>query len=174
MSDDRPVLPSVSLAAWNFIAQEEGGGRIHTVAGDPGGTTKWGFAQNFNQDIDVTLLTHEEAFNRFLGQYWNALHCDKLVAPIAIALADYAFNAGADDAVPDLQRTVGARVDGVVGQRTITAVNERYNQRPARVVNDYLSYRCLKYCRTGRAENNRGWFVRVLNLRAFLAEASWK
>src|SRR5688500_7154434 len=104
MSDDKPVFPSTAALAWAFIAQEEGGGKTHKVEGDPGGTTKWGFAQVFNPDIDVTLLTFDEARERFIEKYWLANHCDKLPPAVGIAVADYAFNAGADDAIPDLQK----------------------------------------------------------------------
>lgn len=168
MSDLPQVPPSTALLAWGFISTEEGGGKIHTRPGDPGGTTRWGFAQHFNQDIDVTTLTYRTAFERFVTHYWVPLQCERLPPAMGIALADYAFNAGADDAIPHLQQATGSRVDGIMGQRTVEAVVGRYAQNPGRLINDFLSYRCLKYASTGRSDDNRGWYVRVLKLRAFV------
>lgn len=154
-----------SLRAWRWIAAQEGGGRIHTVTGDPGGTTKWGFAQRYNQDINVADLTFASAYTRFVDRYWVPLRCSALPYPVALALADYAFNAGADDAIPALQRTSRASVDGVIGQRTINAVVSLFYHNPARFMNDFLSYRILKYAESPRLPANRGWLVRTLALR---------
>src|SRR5260221_10134724 len=118
MSTLTPVIPPPdppSLRAWRWIAAQEGGGVVHTVPGDLGGTTKWGFAQRYNPDIDVTLLNFPDAFTRFKARYWVPLMADLLPYPVALALVDYAFNTGADDSIPALQRASGASVDGAMG-----------------------------------------------------------
>lgn len=141
---------------------------VHSVPGDPGGTTKWGFAQRYNPDIDVTTLTFAAAYLRFVSQYWTPLMCSSLPFPLALALCDQAFNMGADDAVPALQRAVRASVDGVMGERTLNAANTLYSHDPRRTLNDALSYRLMSYANNPRVADNRGWFVRVLALRAFV------
>lgn len=155
-----------SLRAWRWIAIQEGGGTIHTVLGDPGGTTKWGFAQRYNPDIDVTTLTFAAAYTRFVSRFWLPLMASALPYPVALALVDYAFNAGPDDSIPALQRAAGAAIDGVMGGRTINAVNTVYGHNPQRFMSNLLSYRCLKYAESPRVRDNRGWFVRTLDLRA--------
>ena len=44
-----------------FTFSWEGRGKVHSVAGDPGGTTKWGIAQRYHPDMDVASLTEEKA-----------------------------------------------------------------------------------------------------------------
>jgi len=79
-----------------FMLNElEGGGRVHTVPGDPGGTTCWGFAQKFNPDIDVTTLTEETATQRALEKYWIPNGCDKAPWPLDVMIYDCAFNQSA-------------------------------------------------------------------------------
>lgn len=160
-----PAPDPPSLRAWRWIAVQEGGGVVHTVPGDPGGTTKWGFAQRYNPDIDVRLLNFADAYTRFMARYWGPLRCSELPYPVALALVDYAFNAGADDSIPALQRASGASVDGRMGPRTINAANTLYTHNPRRFVDNLLSHRLLKYAESPRVRENRGWLVRTLALR---------
>lgn len=79
-----------------FMLNElEGGGKIHTVAGDPGGTTCWGFAQKYNTDIDVRLLNEETATIRALEKYWIPNGCDEAPWPLDVMIYDCAFNQSA-------------------------------------------------------------------------------
>lgn len=157
-----------SLRAWRWIAVQEGGGVVHTVPGDPGGTTKWGFAQRYNPDIDVTLLNFADAFTRFKARFWFPLMADLLPWPVALALVDFAFNAGADDSIPALQRAAGAAIDGEMGPRTVNAANTLYAHNPRRFMDNLLSYRLMKYAESPRVKDNRGWFVRTLALRGLV------
>src|SRR5687767_14751053 len=133
MGTQPPVLPAAtdtnrvrrhpSEIAWALLAspEMEGGGKIHTVKGDPGGTTKWGLAQKFNPDIDVRDLTFDSAYKRFYHQYWLKGRCDQLPFQVAVPYVIFAFNAGFDDAIPALQRAVYTKVDGVMGPATVEA-----------------------------------------------------
>lgn len=171
MGSPVPVTPqqeAPSLRAWRWIAEQEGGGRIHNVPGDPGGTTKWGFAQRYNPDINVADLTFTTAYQRFLTHYWKPLYCETFPLPVALVLVNYTFNAGADDSIPALQRAAGASIDGKIGARTIHAVLTRYAHNPRRFINDFLSYQLLKYAASPRLEDNRGWLVRTLAVRGFV------
>lgn len=159
---------------WAFLASKtmEGGGKIHTVDGDPGGTTKWGFAQKFNPDIDVKLLTFDTAFTRFKERYWDKLKCDALPMQLAIPFVIFAFNAGENDAIPALQRAVYTRVDGKLGPETIAAAWAAFETNANAVIDDMLSYQAIKYA-TGNPKFMRGWFVRLFKTRAFVERESW-
>lgn len=163
-----------SEVAWAFLSSPdvEGGGKIHNVKGDPGGTTKWGFAQRYNPDIDVRDLTYETAYSRFRLQYWNRGHCDELPFQVAVPFVVFAFNADFDDAIPALQRAVYTKVDGVMGPATIKAAWAMYEKYGNKLCNDVLSYQALKYA-TGNPKFMRGWFVRLFATRAFVERESW-
>jgi lysozyme family protein len=88
----------------------EGGGKVHTNPGDPGGTTCWGFAQKFNPDIDVKTLTEETATARTLKNYWIANGCDELPFPMDIMVLDCAFNQSATFARGLVGMTIGTAV----------------------------------------------------------------
>lgn len=75
-----------------MLTHLEGGGVEHSVPGDPGGTTKWGFAQKFNPDINVLDLTEDTAVARALKNYWIPARCDELSFPSDIVIFDCAFN----------------------------------------------------------------------------------
>lgn len=65
---------------------------LNTTPGDPGGTTNFGFAQRYNQDIDVTQLTLDTAKARAKVKYWDAVPCDGHPWPSNIILFDTCFN----------------------------------------------------------------------------------
>lgn len=88
----------------------EGGGKVHTVSGDPGGTTCWGFAQKFNPDIDVTKLTEESATARTLEKYWIPNGCDAAPWPLDVMMLDCAFNQSAKFAQGMIGMHIGTAV----------------------------------------------------------------
>lgn len=81
-------------AAWAILMNLEGGGKIHNVPGDPGGTTKFGFSQKYNPDIKVEDLTEEQAKNRFIEKWWDQYRCDDMRQPLAIVFICTIFNTG--------------------------------------------------------------------------------
>ena len=82
--------PYVKFMIWKL----EGGDKVHTVKGDPGGTTKYGFAQKFH-DCDVTKLREEDAIYMYLHDYWLPNGCDELPWPNDILVFDTAVNQSA-------------------------------------------------------------------------------
>jgi hypothetical protein len=98
-----------------MLNQLEGGGKVHTVKGDPGGTTCWGFAQKFNTDIDVTKLTEESATQRALVKYWIPTGCDDFPFPVDIIMFDISFN----------QSMAAAKVIGIEARNWEAALWER-------------------------------------------------
>jgi lysozyme family protein len=89
-------------AAFNFIVMNpliEGGAKVVTVDGDPGGTTKYGVAQKFHPGVDVANLTQEEAEQIHHNEYWLAAGCDHLPWDMALCVYDCAVNQGVSVAV---------------------------------------------------------------------------
>jgi len=107
---------------------------------DPGGATKYGvslrtlkkigdldFDVDGDGDIDVDdikLLSPEKAEEFYYEYFYQPIHIDGLKCDsLALQVFDMAINAGKVTAVKLLQRVVGAKVDGVIGPRTIAAAN---------------------------------------------------
>ena len=52
---------------------DEGGSTLTDDPNDPGGKTKFGFAQKYHKDKDVTKLTKEDAYQAANAEYWQQL-----------------------------------------------------------------------------------------------------
>lgn len=78
---------------WNFLMGSLESRTLHTTPGDPGGATKFGFAQRFNPDIDVKQLTEETAKKRFIEKWWDQYKCDEIKnQSLAVAFICTVFN----------------------------------------------------------------------------------
>lgn len=95
---------------------------------DPGGATNRGVTQTVYDGHrrrlglpiqSVRLISDDEVHAIYRTQYWDVVKGDDLPAGLDYAVFDYAVNSGPARAVRDLQRIVGAKVDGVVGEETL-------------------------------------------------------
>lgn len=120
--------------AFTATMKREGGYKLHTVAGDTGGTTYAGIARNHNPDwhgwayldrgeTPPTLLVRE--FYR--RGYWVPILGDDLREDIAASIFDFAVNTSAPGrptvAVKLAQLVAGTEPDGVMGPKSVTALN---------------------------------------------------
>lgn len=78
--------------ALQFVLQWEGGYVFDPD--DPGGETKWGISKRAHPDLDISLLTPEEAAQIYADEYWDALGCDSIEFPLNVAVFDSAVNIG--------------------------------------------------------------------------------
>lgn len=78
-----------------FTWDWEGRGQVHTVSGDPGGTTKWGIAQRYHPDVDVASLTEDKAREIYYREYWLKYKCDQDKHPENMVIFEIAVNPGA-------------------------------------------------------------------------------
>ena len=113
-----------------FILAHEGGYVDHPK--DPGGATNMGItiktlAAWRKQEVskqDVKNLTREEAVAIYKAQYWDTMQCSRLPLGLDYMVMDYGVNSGPARSVKDLQRTVGADDEGILGVKTIAKVEE--------------------------------------------------
>jgi len=80
--------PYVKFMIW----QLEGGDKVHTVKGDPGGTTKYGISKAAHPKLDIPSLTEPEATQLYLDEYWTPNGCDALPWPQDVLVFDTAVN----------------------------------------------------------------------------------
>ena len=99
---------------------------------DPGGVTKYGISQKANPDVDVPNLTKEEAIDLYYHKYWMPLRLNGINSKyVAAEVFDTAVILGPVRAGKILQEAVNLitvpnalKVDGIVGDLTITEVNK--------------------------------------------------
>lgn len=92
---------------------------------DHGKETKFGISKAANPEVNVTLLTLDQAKEVYKRKYWNVNHCDKMRDYVAAYTYDCAAGSGPFNAAKFLQRAVGVADDGVVGPKTIEAANSK-------------------------------------------------
>ena len=139
---------------------------------DPGGLTNKGVTQRVYSayragknltDRSVRELTETELQDIYRKQYWAQVGGDDLPAGLDLIMFDYAVNSGAGKAVKDLQREVGAVVDGIAGVATQAALAGR----DTGVLVNALCDRRLAFMRSlkGWRTFGKGWASRVAAVR---------
>jgi lysozyme family protein len=120
--------------AFSATMRREGGYKLHKVEGDTGGLTYAGIARNKNPqwvgwqyfDRNETPPTSLVRDFYFTG-YWLPIKGDQLRFDIAASIFDFAVNTSAPGrpvvAVKLAQVVAGVEADGVVGPRTVAALN---------------------------------------------------
>ena len=156
--------------AFALLKVHEGGYANHPD--DPGGATMKGVTQRTydahrkrrGQPVrDVREITDHEVEAIYRGQYWNAVRADDLPEGVAYCVFDAAVNSGPGRAARWLQKVIGAKVDGVVGNETIAAA--RAIPAPD-IINAYCDKRLafMKRLRHWPTFKN-GWSRRVAEVR---------
>ena len=167
MADVRKLAP--------FILKWEGG--FVNDPDDLGGATNmgvtistWkqvGYDKDGDGDIDVDdlhLLTREDVVNRVLKpHYWDRWKADEIKSQsVANILVDWVWASGAHG-IKIPQRLLGVTVDGIVGPKTLAAVNARNPRELFDMIKiarfDFIEDICRK-----RPTNNkfkRGWMNRI-------------
>lgn len=116
--------------AYTATMRREGGYVLHTVAGDTGGQTYAGIARVHNPqwagwqfidrgDTPPTPLVRDFYYSK----HWVPIRGDQLRYDIAASLYDFGVNAGVKTAVKLAQIVASVEPDGVVGPRTVAALN---------------------------------------------------
>lgn len=112
----------------NQTLQFEGG---YTV--DNGGPTNYGVRQDMYDAYakqnkvpskSVKELKYGEVKDFYKKNYWETPKINLLPREIAPSVFDYGVNAGQGKAIMAVQSIVGAKADGIIGPKTIKAINK--------------------------------------------------
>ncbi len=158
-----------------FILKWEGG--FVNDPADLGGATNmgvtigaWkscGYDKDGDGDIDVDdlrLLTREDVVNRVLKpHYWDRWKADLItIQSVANILVDWVWASGAHG-IKIPQRLLGVTVDGIVGPKTLAAVNARNPRELFDMIKiarfDFIEDICRK--RPANNKFKRGWMNRI-------------
>lgn len=107
--------------AVKIILDHEGGFVDHPS--DPGGATKFGISQKAYPHLDIHSLTKDEAEEIYHKDYWLSLGINKLPPKLRLLVFDCAVNQGQTRAAMYLQRAIGVKADGVIGELTLKAID---------------------------------------------------
>jgi lysozyme family protein len=111
--------------AFEKLLGHEGGFSDH--AADPGGKTRYGITEAVAREVgyrgDMRELPLDLAKRIYIERYWRPVRADELPAGVRYAVFDAAVNSGPGQAVKWLQRAAGVLDDGVLGPKTLAAVN---------------------------------------------------
>jgi len=119
----------------SYVLASEGGYVNHPK--DPGKATNMGITIGTLRawrggrvtNEDVKNLSKEEALSIYKRQYWDNMQCSSLPLGLDYLVLDYGINSGPARSIKDLQRTVGAADDGVMGKFTLNAIMEFIGRR---------------------------------------------
>ena len=150
--------------AFTTLLKHEGGFVDHPD--DPGGKTRYGITEAVAREAgyrgDMRELPIDLAKRIYKDRYWDAVRAEELPEAVRYAVFDAAVNSGPRQAILWLQRAVGTRDDGIIGQQTLAAVRAADPERLLRLV---LAQR-LRFM-TGLpswAAFGRGWARRIADL----------
>jgi lysozyme family protein len=159
---------------FKHVVDSEGGYSNHPD--DPGGPTYRGvtlatyrnYVDKKGTISDLKSMTTKEIKDLYKKQYWDPVKGDQLPSGVDALAFDFAINSGPAQAVRELQRVVGAKVDGVIGPETMAKIRA-YN--PAAFVKDYAQQRMgfLKGLKNWGTFGN-GWTNRVNSLSKFASK----
>lgn len=159
---------------WPFILSWEGG--FANVPGDRGGATKYGVtistwkAQGYDKDgdgdidvQDLKLITTDDAMRICRLNYWNRWKGDQIVdQSVANLLVDWVWASGRYGiAIP--QVLLGVKADGVVGPKTIAALNGwKYGQQELfnALMNERKAF-INRIAKGAQAKFKNGWLNRL-------------
>jgi lysozyme family protein len=147
--------------AWSGDPNDRGnwtGGKV--LAGTLRGT-KYGISAAAYPDLDIASLALSDAETIYRNDYWEKIHGDTLPDRIAMFAFDCAVNQGVSAAIRLLQTTYGVTVDGIIGSRTVTAIQNTNLD----LETDFLARRAVLYA-SGAAFANYGlgWMRRLFRL----------
>ncbi|BFI66978.1 Mu phage endolysin Lys [Yersinia pseudotuberculosis] len=89
---------------------------------DKGGETKYGISKRSYPTLNIAALTPEQATEIYFRDYWLKVSCDQLPDGISLAVFDGAVQHGYKVAIQQLQRALRVVDDGVIGAKTLAAV----------------------------------------------------
>lgn len=113
---------------------------------------------------DVRTMKLDDAKRIYRTKYWDALRCDALPAGLDYTIFDYGVNSGIVRAAKVLQRTLGMRISGVIGDAEVDAARRHFtSDLIGRICDERLAF--LKSLKTWPVFGS-GWGRRVAEVRS--------
>jgi|694.fasta_scaffold53543_3 lysozyme family protein len=147
---------------------------------DSGGRTNLGVTQRVWEEFvghpvseaDMRALTPQKVAPMYKIKYWNPSYCAVLPKGLDYVVFDFAVNAGTGRSVKTLQSAIGCVSDGVIGPRTMAAIN---NANPKDLITKFSDARADFYQgivarKPDQTRFIKGWLNRVEDARKLALE----
>ena len=167
MADVKKLVPFILKWEGGFVNDPDDLGGATNMGVTIGAWKSCGYDKDGDGDIDVDdlhLLTREDVVNRVLKpHYWDRWKADEIKSQsVANILVDWAWASGVHG-IEIPQRLLGVKVDGIVGPKTLEAINR---QNPRELFDrikiarfDFIEDICRK--RPANNKFKRGWMNRI-------------
>lgn len=146
--------------AVEFVLEQEGG--YVNDPNDPGGETKFGISKRAHPNLDISNITMADAKAIYYRDYWlkSGALINDVSSELAVILFDTAVNMGTGTAVRFLQRVLRVTEDGVIGSRTMEALQKSNIED---TIQWYVVNRILRYAELPTwSRYRRGWLKRTI------------
>lgn len=142
------------------------GGYVHNPD-DPGRETKFGISKRAYPNVNIGLLTEDQAKEIYRMDYWDAVMAEALPEGIRLILFDAAVNHGVSAAVKMLQAAIGMKPTGVMSTSVVVAT-EHISELQA--IDKIAGYRFTRYSSSERwSVFGKGWAKRLLEVSIIAA-----
>ena len=167
MADVRKLAPFILKWEGGFVNDPDDLGWATNMCVTIGTWKSCGYDKDGDGDIDVDdlhLLTREDVVNRVLKpHYWDRWKADLIQdQSVANILVDWVWASGAHG-IKIPQRLLGVTMDGIVGPKTIAAVNAKNPRELFDMIKiarfDFIEDICRK--RPANNKFKRGWMNRI-------------
>jgi len=144
-----PVVDTFSTVVLPLTLIFEGG--FSDNPSDHGGRTNKGIIQVVYDKYrikkglppaDVKDITNDEVRDIYYNDYYLASQCDKMPEKLSVVVFDTSVNSGPGRSIKTLQQAIGAHVDGVIGQETLSKLK---SYDPMALANSFLTARNVFY-----------------------------
>ena len=142
---------------------------------DNGGRTNLGVTQRVWEEwvghpvseADMKALTPEKVAPMYKMKYWNAAYCEKLPKGLDYVVFDAAIMSGTGRSTKMLQQAIGVVADGVIGPRTMAAINDADPKDLVTKFSDARAdfYQGIVARKPDQARFIRGWLNRTEDAR---------
>ena len=147
---------------------------------DSGGRTNLGVTQRVWEEFvghpvseaDMRALTPQKVAPMYKIKYWNPSYCAVLPKGLDYVVFDFAVNAGTGRSVKTLQPAIGCVADGVIGPRTMAAINDANPKDLIAKFSDARAdfYQGIVARKPDQARFIKGWLNRVEDARKLALE----
>lgn len=121
--------------------------------------TKYGISAAAYPLLDIPNLSLSDAKAIYLRDYWTKIGGQVLEYGTALCLFDFGVNAGLREAITVAQRSIGIAVDGILGPKTLAAIQSMPPQVFAPL---FTQYRIAAYhLMAGFEHEGNGWIARA-------------
>lgn len=116
---------------------------------------------------DLIRMTDDEFTEILKTMYWDACKADFIESQsVANAIVDWAWHSGTITAVKEIQKELGVKADGIIGNITLSAINSRSPLPMFGLVQQARIAFIERICKARPANNKfkKGWYNRINSL----------